>query len=297
MKFKVTNKILKKIKIQDKRIQRLNKNLKIPKEKSDDKYNELVNNYNECSKHVFKIFITLVVFCLFCLLCLAYPDYHLLSSDSVVIMPFVNVELSFNSFITISPLMVLFLSFYLHVYIYHLNNFDNRKIDWKEKDLRNLNLSNSSLRNADFTNSNLEGSNFENADLTNAIFRGANLKNVNLKNSILDGADFSHANLTNSIRGSITFSSGGRSDIFDKFYLYFWKLFKKSKNKEPIKRKDVNLLVDKFIKRLPEILASQNDNLLSTKSLYNAKGIPDKLKKRAIKKGKYHLFIKKQSRK
>lgn len=68
----------------------------------------------------------------------------------------------------------------------YLNNLNLDGLGFIERDLQNVDFSNSSLIRTYFRSANLENANFQNANLTNAYLMRANLKNANLEGAILD---------------------------------------------------------------------------------------------------------------
>lgn len=61
-------------------------------------------------------------------------------------------------------------------------------VDWRCSDLRGVNMSGMSLRNADLRAANLAGCNFTGSDLSYADLRGANVQGASFQNANLYGA-------------------------------------------------------------------------------------------------------------
>lgn len=100
--------------------------------------NERKRQHEETSRTVNRALIGLTVFCLFCVLTLSTSDLVLLTTDAVIKLPFANIEVDFNTFIVIAPIILTGLLIYLHIFYGHLRLIDKPEEDSQMPVLFNL---------------------------------------------------------------------------------------------------------------------------------------------------------------
>jgi uncharacterized protein YjbI with pentapeptide repeats len=76
--------------------------------------------HDEISQTVLHIMGTLIATCLFCLLTLGAPDVSLISTDATIRIPVANTDISYTGFLLFGPIILIGLTFYLHVFLEQL---------------------------------------------------------------------------------------------------------------------------------------------------------------------------------
>jgi Pentapeptide repeats (8 copies) len=76
----------------------------------------LLARHREVSESLNRSMLTLLTFCLFCWLTLGSPDRMLVVDDPTIKVPFIDVTLSFFSFLIVGPFLLVVFAIYLHVF-------------------------------------------------------------------------------------------------------------------------------------------------------------------------------------
>lgn len=94
----------------------------------DEPHSEWKEIHNEASKTVRRVFLSLLAISLFCILTLANSSDTalLLEASPTVTLPLINYDVSYPVFLIVAPLLLLALTFYLHVFVIHTRRFKLR---------------------------------------------------------------------------------------------------------------------------------------------------------------------------
>jgi len=76
--------------------------------------------HDEISQTIRRTASTLIASCLFCLLTLGAGDENLVSADAKIHIPVANTDVSYTGFLLFGPIVLIGLSFYLHVFLEQL---------------------------------------------------------------------------------------------------------------------------------------------------------------------------------
>jgi hypothetical protein len=77
---------------------------------------DLLGRHREVSESLNRSMLALLTFCLFCWLTLGSPDRMLIVDDPTIKVPFIDVALSFSSFLIVAPFLLVVFAIYLHVF-------------------------------------------------------------------------------------------------------------------------------------------------------------------------------------
>lgn len=83
--------------------------------------NKTTYNHDEVSKNIQGILVLIISYGLFCALVLGISDGNLIESKSLTI-PFAGVNIPIDGFFIVAPIILLFLTFHLHVFVGQLNS-------------------------------------------------------------------------------------------------------------------------------------------------------------------------------
>jgi len=76
----------------------------------------LLGRHREVSESLNRTMLALLTFCLFCWLTLGSPDRMLVVDEPTIKVPFIDVTLSFPSFLIVAPFLLIVFAIYLHVF-------------------------------------------------------------------------------------------------------------------------------------------------------------------------------------
>ena len=91
----------------------------------DEHHEQWKEIHSEASKTVRRVFLSLLAICLFCVLTLGGSSdlQLLLEVVPTVTLPLINYKVSFPVFLIVAPLLLMALTFYLHVFVIHTRKF------------------------------------------------------------------------------------------------------------------------------------------------------------------------------
>lgn len=78
---------------------------------------ELSRQYEDIAKTIRNLMGILTSLCLFCIMTLGAPDVNLVTTDAKIKIPLANTDVSYAGFLLFGPLILIGLTFYLHLHI------------------------------------------------------------------------------------------------------------------------------------------------------------------------------------
>ena len=81
---------------------------------------DLKKNLDATSNQLNSLLLILLGYCLFCFMMLGRPDFMLIEKSETIKIPFASVEVSFFSFLSIGPMLLIAVSIYIHGLQLHL---------------------------------------------------------------------------------------------------------------------------------------------------------------------------------
>ena len=83
-------------------------------------------HHDETSLTIRRIVYTLLGYSTFCLLALGEQDYSLVAKNSTINIPLANSRISYLAFVMVGPIILICLTFYLHIFLGHLINLESQ---------------------------------------------------------------------------------------------------------------------------------------------------------------------------